>query len=99
MNKPKCHQCRKNLAEILIQINNKTKTIQNFGYCTSCNKPREISAFYKKFGFEPFEKQQGKNKLSINGHELVWKDILGTEQYYCLTCDSEILHSHHHHNK
>ncbi|RMG25890.1 MAG: hypothetical protein D6732_21940 [Methanobacteriota archaeon] len=98
MNPPKCHQCKNPLKTLLVQLDNGTRQIETFGYCTSCEQPREISAFYRKFGFEPFEKQDGKDKLSVAGHELVWKEILGQEQYYCLTCDSELLHSHHHHH-
>ncbi len=93
MNSPICQTCNSPLEKLFLKEN----PLKNYGYCTKCNEPSEYSSFYMRFGFEATQKQNGKDSLNLDGHQLIWKDIAGVEKYYCATCDSELLHSHHHH--
>lgn len=94
---PKCPICRNPLETIFIKFENQKQEIEDQGYCLKCRKIREVSNFYKKFSFESYEKQDDSDRLDINDHKLIWKNINGIEQYYCSTCDEDLLHSHHHH--
>ncbi len=97
MSVPKCNECKNELIGLYLESEGHFAKLEDFMYCRKCGKPREVSAFFKRFGFEAFEKQNDKDRLELDGHVLIWKNVLGQEQYYCLTCDQELLHSHHHH--